>query len=181
MDFKTVSVRTVRYQCDVLIVLIEINKNCSDLIVFDSYFLIVENYYMVVEKIQSKVRMKIPSTSGRFRVRALANIQNILFKVIEKTEQTLSAEIFFKTLIDLSLDFFFKNYALRFHLGFPNFLDTLYAVTQTLQCRRLTITLPVIAWIIIRSTINVTLSGLCPNLLQLSICCNPILHTHFIL
>jgi hypothetical protein len=70
MDFKTVS---VRYQCDVLIVLIEINKNCSDLIVFDSYFLVVENYYMVVEKIQSEVRMKIPSRSGRFRVRALAN------------------------------------------------------------------------------------------------------------
>jgi hypothetical protein len=117
MDFKTVS---VRYQCDVLIVLIGINKNCSDLFVFDSYFLVVENYYMVVEKIQSKVRMKIPSTSGRFRVRALANIQNILFKVIEKTEQTLSAEIFFKTLIDLSR-FFFKNYALRFQWVFQTF------------------------------------------------------------
>jgi hypothetical protein len=33
---------------------------------------------------------------------------NNFFKVIEKTEQTLSAEIFFKTLIDLSLDFFQK-------------------------------------------------------------------------
>jgi hypothetical protein len=114
MDFKTVS---VRYQCDVLIVLIGINKNCSDLFVFDSYFLVVENYYMVVEKIQSKVRMKIPSTSGRFRVRALANIQNILFKVIEKTEQTLSAEIFFKTLIDLSLDFFFQKLCVTFSFG----------------------------------------------------------------
>jgi hypothetical protein len=59
MDFKTVS---VRYQCDVPIVLcqvlIEINKNCSDLIVFDSYFLVVENYYMVVEKIQSVTRLE---------------------------------------------------------------------------------------------------------------------------
>jgi hypothetical protein len=118
MDFKTVS---VRYQCDVLIVLIGINKNCSDLFVFDSYFLVVENYYMVVEKIQSKVRMKIPSTSGRFRVRALANIQNILFKVIEKTEQTLSAEIFFKTLIDLSLDFFPKIMRYVFIWGFQTF------------------------------------------------------------
>jgi hypothetical protein len=33
---------------------------------------------------------------------------NNFFKVIEKTEQTLSAESFFKTLIDLSLDFFQK-------------------------------------------------------------------------
>jgi hypothetical protein len=33
---------------------------------------------------------------------------NNFFKVIEKSEQTLSAEIFFKTLIDLSLDFFQK-------------------------------------------------------------------------
>jgi hypothetical protein len=33
---------------------------------------------------------------------------NNFFKVIEKTEQTLSAEGFFKTLIDLSLDFFQK-------------------------------------------------------------------------
>jgi hypothetical protein len=32
------------------------------------------------------------------------------FKVIEKTEQTLSVESFFKTLIDLSLDFFQKLY-----------------------------------------------------------------------
>jgi hypothetical protein len=52
MDFKTVS---VRYQCDVLIVLcqvlIEINKNYSDVIVFDSYFL-------VVEKIQFATRLE---------------------------------------------------------------------------------------------------------------------------
>jgi hypothetical protein len=33
---------------------------------------------------------------------------NNFFKVIEKTEQTLSAERFFKTLIDPSLDFFEK-------------------------------------------------------------------------
>jgi hypothetical protein len=38
------------------------------------------------------------------------------FKIIEKTKKKISAEIFFKTLIDRSLDFF-KNYALRFHLG----------------------------------------------------------------
>jgi hypothetical protein len=37
---------------------------------------------------------------------------NNFFKVIEKTEQTLSAESFFKTLI----------------IDFPNFLDTLYVV-----------------------------------------------------
>jgi hypothetical protein len=76
---------------------------------------------MVVEKIQSEVRMKIPSRSGRFRVRALVNIQNILFKVIEKTEQTLSAEIFSKTLIDLSLDFFSKIMRYVFIWGFQTF------------------------------------------------------------
>jgi hypothetical protein len=44
---------------------------------------------------------------------------NNFFKVIEKTEQTLSAENFFKTLIDLSR---FLGYV--FIWVFPDFLDT---------------------------------------------------------
>jgi hypothetical protein len=48
---------------------------------------------------------------------------NNFFKVIEKTEQTLSAESFFKTLIDLSLDFFQKLCV--FIWVFADFLDTL--------------------------------------------------------
>jgi hypothetical protein len=49
------------------------------------------------------------------------NTYNNFFKVIEKTKQTLSAESFFKTLIDLSLDFFQKLCVWVF-----DFLDTLY-------------------------------------------------------
>jgi hypothetical protein len=41
---------------------------------------------------------------------------NNFFKVIEKTEQTLSTEGFFKTLIDLSLDFF-QKLCVTFSLG----------------------------------------------------------------
>jgi hypothetical protein len=46
--------------------------------------------------------------------------------VIEKTKKKISAKSFFKTLIDLSLDFFSKIMRYVFTWVFPDFLDTLY-------------------------------------------------------
>jgi hypothetical protein len=47
---------------------------------------------------------------------------------MEKTKKKISAKSFFKTLIDLSLDFFSKIMRYVFTWVFPDFLDTLYMI-----------------------------------------------------